>query len=81
VSKQSLTVNGKRENLTRAGLLEVTQKMNITRAEHIISEIQQAINQWPEYENQAEVKEDLKSEIASTLLNCGVKKRRSFAKR
>jgi len=55
--------------------------MNITRAEHIISEIQQAINQWPEYENQAEVKEDLKSEIASTLLNCGVKKRRSFAKR
>ena len=69
VSKQSLTVNGKRENFTRADLLEVAQQMNIKKADQIISEIQQTINQWPKYANQAEVKEDLKREIASTLLN------------
>ena len=69
VSKQSLTVNGKRENFTRADLLEVAQQMNIKKADHIISEIQQTINQWPKYANQAEVKEDLKREIANTLLN------------
>ena len=69
VSKQSLTVNGKRENFTRADLLEVARQMNIKKADHIISEIQQTINQWPKYANQAEVKEDLKREIANTLLN------------
>jgi len=69
VSKQSLTVNGKRENFTRNDLLEVAQQMNIKKADHTISEIQQTINQWPKYANQAEVREDLKREIASTLLN------------
>lgn len=69
VSKQSLTVNGKRENFTRADLLNVAQRMNIKKANSIISEIQQTVNQWPVYADQVGVKDELKNEIHKTLLN------------
>lgn len=69
VSKQSLTVNGKRENFTRDDLLNVAKQMNIKKANSIISEIQQTINQWPVYADRVNVKDDLKKEIHKTLLN------------
>ena len=69
VSRQSLTVNGKRDNFTSADLLEVAQQMNIEKADHTLSEIKQTISQWSKYANQAEVRKDLKREIVSTLLN------------
>jgi serine/threonine-protein kinase HipA len=69
VSKQSLTVNGKRENLNRSDLLGVAKQMNIKKADSMISEIQQRINKWSVYADQAKVKDDLKREIEKTLLN------------
>jgi len=42
--------------------------MTIKKADATVSEIQQIINQCPEYADQAEVSEDLKKEIASNLL-------------
>ena len=68
VSKQSLSVNGKRENFVRADLLNVAKQMNIKKADQIISEIQSVVNQWPKFADQAGVKPELKKEIGATLL-------------
>ena len=69
VSRQSLSVNGKRENFTRDDLLNVAMQMNIKRGAQIISEIQQTVNKWPQYADQTGVKDELKMEIKGTLLN------------
>jgi serine/threonine-protein kinase HipA len=68
VSRQSLTVNGKRDDFKRDDLLELARRMNIKKADQIISEIQEIINQWPVYAQQTGVKNDLMKGIKSTLL-------------
>jgi len=68
VSRQSLTVNGKRDDFKRDDLLELARRMNIKKADQIISEIQEIINHWPVYAQQTGVKNDLMKGIKSTLL-------------
>jgi len=68
VSRQSLTVNGKRDDFKRDDLLEVARRMNIKKADQIISEIQEIVTKWPVYAQQAGVKDDLMKGIKSTLL-------------
>ncbi|MNK73779.1 putative DNA-binding transcriptional regulator [compost metagenome] len=68
VSTQSLMVNGKREGIIRADLLEVARRMNIKSADSIIEEIQDKVDNWEAYADRAKVSEKLKEGIKSTLL-------------
>lgn len=68
VSQHCLSVNGKRTNIHREDLLHVAKEMHIKKANMIISEIQEVVNQWPKYAEQVQVREDLKKAIALTLL-------------
>lgn len=68
VSRQSLTINGKRENFKMDDLLQVARQMNIKKAAQIISGIRDVVNKWPAYAGQAGVKEELILGIKATLL-------------
>ncbi|MCY1523569.1 hypothetical protein D9M68_584730 [compost metagenome] len=69
VSRQSLSINGKREQINRSDLLEVARKMNIKRADPLINEIQGVIGQWKRYAKQVGVSSRLSEAIHQTLIN------------
>lgn len=68
VSQHSMSINGKRQHITRNDLLQVAQKMNIKKADAIINQVRDAVSKWDEFALQTEVKKDLKEAIAKTLL-------------
>lgn len=68
VSQQSLSINGKREGITNADLLEVARQMNIKKADQIITEVQTVVNNWLIYAEMSKVKEKLANAIKETLL-------------
>jgi len=68
VSRQSLSVNGKHENITRADLLNVAAQMNIKKADGLISAVQEVVDRWPDYAGEMGVSEKLKNGIGATLL-------------
>lgn len=68
VSQHSLSINGKRINITRNDLLQVAKKMNIKKAGVIIDQVNAAVGKWNEFAEQTKVKKDLKDAISKTLL-------------
>ncbi len=68
VSQHSLSINGKRQNITRDDLLEVARNMNIKKADAIISQVNAVISKWNDFAAQTNVKVDLKDSITKTLL-------------
>lgn len=69
VSQQSLSVNGKRQNITRNDLLSVAKQMNIKKADSIINHINDIVQQWEMYAEQVHVSPKLTMAIKNTLLN------------
>jgi serine/threonine-protein kinase HipA len=69
VSQQSLSINGKRRNITRDDLLSVAKQMNIKKAENIIHQINEVVNNWPIYAEETKVNVDLRDAIFKTLIN------------
>lgn len=69
VSQHCLSVNGKRNNIERADLLEVARKMNIKRASEIIDQVDQVIGRWKEYADNQRVDPALRDAIKSTLVH------------
>lgn len=67
VSQHSMSINGKRQNITRNDLFLVAQKMNIKRADAIINQVHDAVSKWDEFADQTAVAQDLKVAIAKTL--------------
>jgi serine/threonine-protein kinase HipA len=67
VSQHSLSVNGKRMNITRDDLLQVAHKMNIKKAHLIIDQVRFAISKWNDFATQTNVKKELKEAISKTL--------------
>jgi len=49
VSQQSLSVNGKRRDITLNDFLSVAKNMNIKKADKIITRINEVVKHWPEY--------------------------------
>lgn len=47
-SRHQMSVNGKRDDFTRADLLKVAGEMNIKSARDIIEQVNQALNEWPQ---------------------------------
>jgi serine/threonine-protein kinase HipA len=68
VSQHSLSINGKRMNISRNDLLDVAKKMNIKKADAIIDQVHAAVKKWNEFAKQTNVKKDLKEAISKTLL-------------
>jgi serine/threonine-protein kinase HipA len=68
VSQHSLSISGKRMNISRNDLLDVAKKMNIKKADAIIDQVYAAVSKWNEFAEQTNVKKDLKEAISKTLL-------------
>ncbi len=68
VSRQSLTVNGKTDNISESDLLEVAKQMNIKKAGGIIVQIAEVISRWNEYADNVNVDTVLRDEIRKTLM-------------
>jgi serine/threonine-protein kinase HipA len=68
VSKHALSINGKRENITRYDLLEVAKNMNIKKADIIINQVKAVISRWNDFADQTNVKADLRDAVSKTLL-------------
>lgn len=68
VSQHALSINGKRNNITKADLLEVAKQMNVKKAEAIIKQIAEVINNWNHYADEVKVEKKLKQAIQRTLI-------------
>jgi serine/threonine-protein kinase HipA len=68
VSQQSLSVNGKRKDITVSDMLAVAQNMSIKKPEAIIQQINGVVKKWPHYADKVYVKEDLRDAIQKTLI-------------
>ena len=67
VSQHSLSINGKRQNITRDDLLSVAKQMNIKKAKNMISQIREVVSKWNEFAEQTKVKENIRDSINKTL--------------
>ena len=68
VSQQSMSVNGKRKDITDSDMLEVAQNMSIKKPEKIIGQINNVVKKWPQYADKMQIKEDLRDAIQKTLM-------------
>lgn len=67
VNKQTLSVNGKRQNITKEDLMSIAKDNNIKKADKIINEISTVVQNWSNYAKQAGVRSDLKNKIQENL--------------
>ncbi len=67
VSKQTLSVNGKRLDITKEDLMTIARDNTIKKAEKIIEEINSVVKSWHKYAERAEVRNDLKERINNKL--------------
>jgi serine/threonine-protein kinase HipA len=68
VSRHSLSINGKRDNITKNDLLSVAGIMNIRKAADIISQISSVSKNWNKYAQKTAVEKKLADAIVKTLL-------------
>jgi serine/threonine-protein kinase HipA len=68
VSQHALSINGKREGISRNDLQVLAESVNIKKADHIIEQIQSVVSRWTEYAEIANVRPDLRDAIAKTLI-------------
>ena len=68
VSQHSLSINGKRKNITRDDLLQVAKNMNIKKANTIINQVNAVVSRWNDFAAQTNVKADLRDAVGKTLL-------------
>lgn len=69
VSQQSLSVNGKRKDITRDDFLSVAGNMNIKKAVNIITQINEKVKDWQSYAEETKVKPELRDAIHKTLID------------
>lgn len=67
VSKQTLSVNGKRLQIAKADLMTIAKDNNIKKGEKIITEINGRVKAWQSYASQAKVRRDLRDRIQNNL--------------
>lgn len=68
VSQHSMTVNGKRTNISNEDFLAVAKTAGIRKSKEIISEVASAVERWESFARQVDVAQDLRQEIADTHL-------------
>jgi len=67
VSKQILSVNGKRLGITKQDLMTIAKDNSIKKGEKIIEDINSIVKSWHKYAERAKVKKVLKERIKSNL--------------
>jgi serine/threonine-protein kinase HipA len=68
VSRQSLSVNGKRENITRHDLIALAKQNSLKKPEHIIDKISEVVSNWNQFAEEQKVNSDLRKAINDTLI-------------
>jgi serine/threonine-protein kinase HipA len=68
VSKQSLSVNGKRENITKDDLFSVAKLLSIKKAAKMVTQVSEVVNRWNDYADEQKVPTNLRDAINATLL-------------
>ena len=63
-SQHQMSINGKREHVTRTDLITTGESIGIPRSADIINEVASAVRRWPEFAKNAGLKEETASEIA-----------------
>lgn len=69
VSQHALSINGKRDNITKEDLMIIGQSIRNKKAETMIEEINDKVGQWKKFANEVSVSPKLRDEIAKTLIN------------
>lgn len=67
VSQHALSVNGKRNGITRYDLERVANSMNIKKASSIVNQVNSVVKRWPEFAEEEKVNSDKRDKIFSTL--------------
>ncbi len=67
VNRQTLSVNGKRLNITPEDLMTIAKANNIKKGQKIIDEINAVVHSWHDFAKQAQVKPELKERIEKSL--------------
>ena len=67
VSQQTLSINGKRKNISKADMLTIAKDNSIKKGEAIIEEINTVIKSWEKFASQANVRSDLQEKIRNHL--------------
>lgn len=67
VSRQTLSINGKRLKITKADFMTIAKANNIKKGAQIIEDMNNVIKSWGTYANKANIREDLKNSIQSNL--------------
>jgi serine/threonine-protein kinase HipA len=68
VSRQSLSVNGKKETITDNDFLEVADQFKIKGAKTIVASIKSAVSRWPEFAKITNVKPLMRKEVEQNLV-------------
>jgi serine/threonine-protein kinase HipA len=68
VSQQSLSVNGKRNNINKDDLLAVAKLLSIKKAAQIFTQVREVVNKWNEYADEQKVPVELRDTIRKTLI-------------
>lgn len=68
VSQHSLSINGKRKDISRDDLLAVAKNMNIKKAPSIIDQVKEAVGRWHDFAAITAVNSDLRDAIGKTIL-------------
>lgn len=67
VSKQTLSINGKRLDISKKDLLTIAKDNNIKKGDQIIQEINSVVSNWYSFAKKAEVRKDLTERIYRNL--------------
>jgi hypothetical protein len=68
VNQLTLSINGKRRNITTADFMTIAIANNIKKAEQLIEEIKSTVRDWEKYAEKANVRPDL-AQLIKTNLN------------
>lgn len=68
VSQHALSINGKRDEITRGDLLTVAKSINCKNATEIIEQIRETVNRWDVYARSVGVSVTLRKSIDKTLI-------------
>jgi serine/threonine-protein kinase HipA len=68
VSQHALSINGKRNHITKDDLLTIANTMNIKKAQDIMHQINETVARWPHYAEQTNVDAPLRDAIEGTLV-------------
>jgi serine/threonine-protein kinase HipA len=68
VSQHALSINGKRDNITKEDLLTVGESIKNKKAKATITEISEIVGQWKKFADNVGVESKLRDEIDNTLI-------------